>query len=254
VRDEAAKEFVEPAISHAAEDSDPFVAALLHELRQPLFAIQNFARAARRQLQVGGLAKCDEHLEQIERQVERIQLLSERLRQLSSRPLRLQPGRFRDVAAEAIGQLADWATAQGVTLADESDAQRDTIQCDPVLLQQLLINLLRNSVDALTASAFTGLKMVRVRATAQGSRLIVDVIDSGPGIHPADAPKIFTPGFSTKDGGSGIGLALACRIATAHRGTIRLHDHRAGQTTFRLELPLAGDTASALAGDTASGS
>jgi len=249
VLDDASNETADSAASRAAADSDPLVATLLHELRQPLFAIQNFARAGRRQLQTGSREKCDEYLGQIELQVERIRLLGELLRQLSTRPLALQPNRFRDVAAEAVSQLADWADAKGVVLACEPAADLDTIRCDPVLLRQLLLNLLGNSVAALTASAIAGPRTVRVQTTARGSRLIVDVIDNGPGIDPADIPKLFTPGFSTKDDGSGIGLSLARRIISAHQGTIRLHDHRAGQTTFRLELPLAGDFS---AGDSAS--
>lgn len=229
--------------SRTAGDDDPFVAALVHELRQPLFAIQNFARAARRQLQAGGLAKCDEHLGQIELQVERMQLLSERLRQFSTGPLTLRPCRFRDVTAEAISQLGDCAVARGITVVDEADGQHDTIDGDPVLLQQVLLNLIQNSVDALSATEFVGLKTVRVRAATEGSRLVVDVIDSGPGIVPADIPQIFALGFSTRPAGSGIGLAWVRRIMTAHQGTIRLHDHRAGQTTFRLEFPLAGEAA-----------
>lgn len=241
--DEADNRSADSAGSRAAGDDDPFVAALLHELRQPLYAIQNFARAARRQLQAGGLAKCDEHLGQIELQVERMGLVSERLRQLSTRPLALRPCRFRDVIAEAFDQLAQAAVARGVAVVDEADAPSDTIDCDPLLLQQLLLNLIQNSLDAFSASAFVGPKTVRVRTTTRGLRLVVDVIDSGPGIDPADVPQIFAFGLSTRAGGSGIGLALARRIMTAHQGTIRVHDHRAGQTTFRLEFPLAREAA-----------
>lgn len=243
--DETASKIADSADRRATEDSDRFVDSLLHELRQPLFAIQNFARAARQQLQAGGLAKCDEHLGEIERQVERIQLLGERLRQLAWQSLPLRTGHFRDIATESVGQLDAWAAAKGVTLVCEGDATADTIRCEPVLLQQLLLNLIRNAVESLTTSTVQLPKTVRVRSTAQGARLVVDVIDNGAGIDPADIPKLFAPRFSTKPDGTGIGLSLARRIITAHQGTIRLHDHRAGQTTFRFELPLALEDAAA---------
>jgi signal transduction histidine kinase len=253
VSDEAASKIPDSADPWATEDSDPLVASLLHELRQPLFAIQNFARAARRQLQAGGLAKCDEHLGEIERQVERIQLLSERLRQLARQSLPLRTGHFREIATESVSQLAEWAAAKGVTFDCEWDARPDTIRCEPVLLQQLLLNLIRNSVESLTTSTVPCPKTVRVRSTVQGSRLVVDVIDNGAGIDPADIPKLFVPLFSTKQDGTGIGLSLARRIVTAHQGTIRLHDHRAGQTTFRFELPLALEDSAADFDDAAAG-
>lgn len=236
--DEVADQATDATDRQAVPDDDPFVASLLHELRQPLFAIQNFARAARQQLQAGGVAKCDEYLREIERQVERIRLLGEPLRQLTSGTLSLRTSQFREIATDAVSQLADWAAAQEVTLACEWANPPDTVRCEPVLLQQLLLNLIRNSVEALRLPSGPAPKTVRVRSTVQGSRLIVDVIDNGPGIDLADIPRLFAARFSTKADGAGIGLSLARRIAMAHHGTLRLHDHRAGQTTFRLELPL----------------
>ena len=93
-----------------------------------------------------------------------------------------------------------------------------TLEADPDQLQQLLINLIRNAVDA---SLENGGK-VRVGWSRNGNWLHLFVQDEGPGI--ANPANLFVPFFTTKPGGSGIGLALSRQIAEAHGGSVSLHN------------------------------
>ncbi|RMH23060.1 MAG: PAS domain S-box protein, partial [Gemmatimonadetes bacterium] len=111
-----------------------------------------------------------------------------------------------------------------------------TVQADPVQLEQLLINLVRNAVDA-SEPVGGG---VRVTWRHQGRHLHVLVEDEGPGL-PADTGNLFVPFYTTKPGGSGIGLALSRQIAEGHGGTLTLENRRGGRgACARLTLPLDG--------------
>lgn len=108
------------------------------------------------------------------------------------------------------------------------------IQADPDQIQQLLINLIRNAVDA---SLETGGR-VTVNWTKNGRQLEAVIRDEGPGI--ANAANLFVPFFTTKPGGSGIGLALSRQIAEGHGGTLTLSNLKEARgCEARLELPLA---------------
>jgi signal transduction histidine kinase len=107
-------------------------------------------------------------------------------------------------------------------------------QADPDLLEQALINLLRNAADAATESPQP---RVGVHCHIGNEELVIAVSDNGPGLSPAQREQIFVPFFTTKPGGSGIGLALARRIAQAHDGRISVLVNEPHGSIFRLSLP-----------------
>jgi signal transduction histidine kinase len=102
-------------------------------------------------------------------------------------------------------------------------------------IQQVLINLFLNSSDAMTDG---GEIQVRARAVKSGIELLIQ--DSGPGIPDEWLPQIFDPFFSTKDGGTGLGLTVSYNIVTAQGGTLEIVSNNGPGACFRVYLPIGG--------------
>jgi nitrogen-specific signal transduction histidine kinase/ActR/RegA family two-component response regulator len=115
-------------------------------------------------------------------------------------------------------------------------------QADPQQLQQVLLNLFGNAIQAMAGRADAWL---RVEVASMGEQLALRVSDSGPGIAPDVLPRIFDPFFSTKAEGSGLGLSVSYAIARAHGGDLRVDSAPDVGTTFTLVLPIAAATAGA---------
>jgi signal transduction histidine kinase len=111
---------------------------------------------------------------------------------------------------------------------------------DPGQLERVVINLLKNAIEA-SASGQT----VTIRTSATSDGALLEVEDAGSGISPEARSNLFVPSFSTKPGGSGVGLALARQIVVGHRGWITAEDRPVGGTLFRVTLPSVHDIDSA---------
>jgi signal transduction histidine kinase len=126
------------------------------------------------------------------------------------------------------------AEAHGVAITREF-ARPCVARCDPDQMYQVALNLL---VNALQAQPGGGAIRLKTQA-GRNARVAFEVSDDGPGI-PADVrPHIFTPFFTNREGGTGLGLALVERIVRAHQGTVTVESGRDAGTTFRIELPAA---------------
>lgn len=117
-----------------------------------------------------------------------------------------------------------------------ADGPEVHMTADPDQLEQVLINLVRNAVDATLSAGHEADGAVVVRWEAGRSQLELDVVDDGPGV--SDTKNLFVPFFSTKTGGQGIGLALGRQVAEAHGGTLSLENREEGGARARLRLPL----------------
>jgi two-component system C4-dicarboxylate transport sensor histidine kinase DctB len=109
---------------------------------------------------------------------------------------------------------------------------------DPGALNQVFLNLLKNSAEALSGSGGT----IWVEGRREGDRLSITVRDSGPGVSEEARSRLFQPFFSTKEAGrgSGLGLSICRRIATDHGGTIELVSPPGEGASFRMTLPAEG--------------
>jgi signal transduction histidine kinase len=124
----------------------------------------------------------------------------------------------------------------GKSIVLETDIEPGDMElsADPGLIEEVLINLVTNAMQALSGCAEG---KISVRALLDGrGRVIVDVTDNGPGITPEQLGKIFVPFYTTKPSGSGIGLSLCRGIMRMHRGTILARSNPGVETVFTLKF------------------
>lgn len=214
---------------------------LAHELNQPLAAIANYTQGCVRFLDEMDDAvsnRLRSALEETARQALRAGDIIRHLREFVSRgETEKAPENVRSLVEEA-GALALIGSRElGVRSAFEfAPAMRD-VMVDKVQIQQVLINLMRNALEAMRES---DRRELVVRAAHDGeSRVAVEVADTGPGIAKDIAARLFQPFVTSKANGMGIGLSISKRIIEAHGGQITAHTNENGGATFKISLPVA---------------
>lgn len=220
-------------------------AAIAHEINQPLSAISNYAVACERLLQAPEpeLAEVQDAMRQISGQALRAAEIIRRVRQL----VRMHEPRreLRDVnkLIEELSALTDSDARQhGVKISLELGDDLPAIEIDGIQIQQVLVNLVHNAVEALAASGVADRRIsVRTRRLASGE-IEISVVDSGPGVDPAIAGRIFDPFCSTKEQGTGLGLAISKSIIGSHRGRIEYRPNMPRGACFVVTLPTGRET------------
>ena len=210
---------------------------LTHEIANSVAPIASLAGTARALVEGGAgddgrLADVREALGTIERRSRGLVSFVDAYRTLA----RLPRPRPRVVsAAELLGDVATLAraTSPAVDVAVEVDPPGLELVADADLVEQALVNLALNAVEALDGRG--GHVTLRARPGPSG-RAVVEVEDDGPGLLPEVQERAFVPFFSTKPGGSGVGLALAHRIARLHGGTLTVESAPDVRTAFTLRL------------------
>jgi two-component system nitrogen regulation sensor histidine kinase GlnL len=219
------------------------VLGLAHEIRNPLSGIKGAAELLGLELDPERRARC---VEVITHEVDRLNRLVSDLASLGDPPtLRPEPVNVHRVLSDVL-TLEQGSPAWGATvLRTDFDPSLPPVLGDPDRLTQLFLNLVRNALEALgghgelrvSSQLETGLHVRR--ATGPARLVSVRVIDDGPGIPPELASRVFTPLFSTKVRGSGLGLAVCHQIATEHGGGIVYEPRPGGGSIFLVRLPLA---------------
>jgi two-component system sensor kinase FixL len=213
---------------------------LAHELNQPLTALGNFISGAKRivgRKRIGDPA-LDEALDAAEAGALRAAEIVRRLRELVSRGtvstmVEHLPRLIEDAAVLAC--LGEEATGLRPRLA--LDPAATWLRADRVQIQQVLINLVRNAVEAMEGKAA---REILVSTRPAGRDMIeIAVADSGPGFGDADPDSLFSQFMTTKSGGMGIGLPISRTIVEAHGGKIRGENRPEGGAVFRFTLPRA---------------
>ena len=221
-------------------------AALAHELNQPLGAILRNAEAGELFLRQDSpdLEELREIFVDIQRDDQRAAAVIDRMRAL----LRYREIRFEVIAPqELFRQVADLLKtemqARGAALRITVPSKFPGVRGDRVQLQQVLVNLLLNSLDALDARQDGPRQMEISAAQMEGGLVEFAVKDTGIGIDHDQSRDLFEPFVTTKSEGTGIGLAISKTIVEAHGGRIRAENHPGGGACFRFTLPVAGEEA-----------
>ena len=219
-------------------------ASLAHELNQPLTAILNNAQVAQQLLQsdVMDVVEMREILDDIVADDKRAADVIRRLRRLLRKgDLEYVPLDLNEIVAEVAGLLTGDAAIREVSLRLTVAPELPSVRGDRVQLQQVLLNLVLNGLDAMGAPA-SGDRILGIRTFRDSETFVgVAVRDAGPGIAAQDADHIFEPLYTTKREGIGMGLAIARTIVGAHGGRLTAENNVDGGATFQFFLP--ADTA-----------
>jgi len=214
-------------------------AGMVHEINQPLAAMAAFAGNAGRFLDLGREDKARANLGEISALVERLAGITRRLKDFSRRPAEsTRPVALAPAVDRVLALLGPRMREYGVELAIDCGEPGLAVLAEQVRLEQVLINLAGNAIDAMTRSEDRWLSL---RATTTDGMVAVTVADSGPGI-PADAlARIFDPFVTTKPAGEGLGLGLsiATAIIRGFGGTLTAANRAEGGAVFTLTLPRA---------------
>ena len=207
------------------------IRVLGHEINNSLAPIKSIAGTLRTQL-ISGVAT-DEDLDRglhiVETRAESLHRFVQAYRQLAQLP----PPRLQKTS---LAPLLERTLALEQRLSAEIIGGPEvTLTIDPDQVEQMLINLVRNAVEAALTSR-TGKPRVQVGWQIDAGKVIIGIEDNGPGI--ANDSNLFVPFYTTKSGGSGVGLALARQIVEAHAGSVRLINRKAGGARAVVTLPM----------------
>jgi len=214
--------------------------SIAHELNQPLAAIRNYANAAQRFLSrsEADLSKAREALEGIVRDDTRAAEVINRVRELLKKEEpRYHPVQMNKIIQEVLALIRSDAVLEGLTIETELTPALPVVLGDRVQLQQVLLNLILNSVDAVNEVEPDLRKLVIKTQSEEDGGVKVSLRDLGVGIDEPHGDKLFEPFFTTKPKGMGMGLAISQRIVHAHGGSIRAENNPGGGATFWFTLP-----------------
>jgi signal transduction histidine kinase len=213
--------------------------SIAHEINQPLGAILSNADAADLILESGGdrRAELRQILADIRRDDLRASEVIRRLRALLARhEVERLPFDLNDAVNDVAAVLGTEARHRGVNLEIRPAAAVAVVTGDRIQLQQVLINLVLNAMDAL-AEAPGPARTVRVSVEQTATGFVIEVRDRGQGIAAEQLPKLFDSFYTTKRKGMGLGLSIARTIVEAHGGRIRAESTPGEGAVFRVELP-----------------
>jgi two-component system, NtrC family, sensor histidine kinase HydH len=198
-------------------------AVLAHEIRNPLASLKGNA-----QLLAASLPAGDKPRAKAERVVEEAVRLERLTQDLLAFVRTGELARAPVAPAEVVREAA---AAVGGDIAIDVEAAPATWSLDAARIREVMVNLLDNAVAAGPPA--------RASARIERGRLVLEVVDHGPGVRAEDRDKVFEPFFTNKTRGTGLGLAIARRVIEAHRGTIRVEDAPDGGARFIIEIPEA---------------
>jgi two-component system, LuxR family, sensor kinase FixL len=217
--------------------------ALAHELNQPLAAISNYMKGSRRLLTASSdpnRSKIESALDRAAEQAIRAGQIIRRLRDFVSRGETEKRVESLSKVIEEAGALGlTGAREQGVKLRFDLDPKHDLVLLDRVQIQQVLVNLFRNALEAMAQTPRRELSLSNTRVA--DDMIEVAVSDTGTGFDDDVKASLFQTFFTTKEAGMGVGLSISRSIIEAHGGRMWAEANESGGATFRFTLPAASN-------------
>jgi two-component system sensor kinase FixL len=215
-------------------------AGVAHELNQPLTAISNYARACENILRrtEGHDADVLEALREIGREAARASDIIRRLRNIvHAQPTERAMADLNEVVSELKELMQSNSRVHNATLRYELADSLPRVVVDRVQIQHVLLNLLRNAFEALDGVSGAERSIVVKTAAVDSGDVELSVADTGPGIAPEIADRLFTPFVTTKPTGTGLGLVSGETIMRAHDGTLGFRPNAPRGACFFMRLP-----------------
>jgi signal transduction histidine kinase len=202
-----------------------------HEIKNPLMVIGGLAHQVARRLE--GQSELQEKLRLIREEVRRLEAFLGDLRDFT-RPAQpaFTPVDLNQVIREVEQLLESEARKRGVEIVEDLDSRLPSVPADPNQMKQVLLNLMKNALEAMDGGG-----RLLLKSGAEEREVWFSVTDTGVGMPPEVQAKIFNPFFTTKDKGTGLGLAVIHKIITDHHGSIQVESIPDRGSTFVVKLP-----------------
>lgn len=230
----------EAQLQHAARLASlgELASTLAHELGQPLMALSNYAVAAQRFAEQNSRELLQQTLTEMQAQARRAADIVARMRGFVRQRSRGQERcEIPDIVASVLALVTPEIRKLKSRIELDLPASLPAVCGDRLLLEQLLLNLLMNALQAMKESAEDG-RSITIRARAEGAAVKLEIQDTGPGIAADVAPRLFEPFFTTKADGLGVGLKICRSIAESHGGRLTHASPPGCGALFILTLPL----------------
>ncbi len=216
---------------------------LAHEVNQPLATIINYCNGTFRRLDDGQITE----VEQVTRAMELISTQAKRASEIIKRMRRFvrhtefQRIRFpiNETCEEVTRFLNQEATDHNIRFEFDLDEQNPELEADRLQIEQVLLNLIRNAIEAYSGSDIRP-RPVRISTRVEGQRLLVTVADKGPGISEEQMQSLFEPFSTSKENGLGMGLSISHTIIESHCGRLWAESDGESGARFHFQLPLRG--------------
>ncbi len=216
-------------------------ASIAHEVNQPLGAIAASAAACSRWLsaQPPNLDKAQSSLERIANDRRRASAVIDRLRALAKRQAP-RKGRFdlNEVILEVLTLTDDELRRNEILVETSLDVDLPTVECDRIQIQQIILNLIINAIEAMSAVDDRHRQLAIGSAKEGANAVRVEVRDSGPGVDPRHADRLFEAFYTTKPEGMGMGLSICRAIIEAHGGRLWVSQNGSHGAAFCFSLPM----------------
>ena len=230
--------------AHRAMSVDEATAAIAHEIKQPLGAMSLNCDAALECLRATpiDLEELRSCLMDVKNDNSRANEIVAGIRALfkTTAPQRTMV-EINHLAREVLRMVEHDLHVHSVSISTEFEEDVPLVRADPIQLQQVILNLVRNAIDAI-AFGPTNIKAIRLMTTYDGKSVVsIYVQDTGPGIVTENETQIFDPFFTTKTSGMGLGLSISRRIIEDHGGDLRLTETSSKGCTFEITLPTSSE-------------
>ncbi|MBO9127763.1 MFS transporter [Rhizobium sp. 16-488-2a] len=219
-------------------------ASIAHEVNQPIGAVVMSAQACMRWLQSNppdikaASTAAERAIKHSMRASEIIQRTREQVRGTRRRLERID---LKSIVTDVLGLLDRELISASTKVTTDFSSHYPVVLADRVEMQQVIANLITNGLHAMAGMPAEHRDLTISLNAAESDLIRLEVRDNGTGIEPDNLAKLFSPFFTTKNDGMGMGLAICKTIVEAHGGSLTAHNHEEGGAIFEIVLPLAGD-------------